>query len=585
MASTTALFTGLSGLTAHSRALDVIGNNIANVNTTAFKSSRTMFAPAFSRTIKIGSEPGDTTGGSNPMQVGHGVTIAGVQRDFRGGTISPTGDPRDLAIEGEGMFVVGRGEDQFYTRAGAFRRDAAGDLVTIDGNRVRGFGIDENFQIVPGRLVDLNIPLGSLTIAEATRNVRFSGNLNAAGTPATQGATVRLLGDVTGGLSLLPGATNPATPPNQLETSSLLTEIRTPGSTGAGTPLFEAGQMLRLTGAQKGTKTLPDAELAISAASTVQDLLNFLAGALGIRTDVGPNPDGATPGASLDPLTGELVLVGNAGAVNDLTIEAGDLRLVDAAGGFVRNPFVSDKTAAADGESVRTTFVVYDSLGAAVAADLSMVLESTDGGGTAWRYYVESGDDADAGLAVATGRLSFDTSGRLVEGDGPTVRLNLAGTGAATPLEFALGFSGDGDNVTALASERSAIAATFQDGAPIGTLTSYAVGPDGTITGAFTNGATRTLGQVAIATFTNPEALVDAGANLFRPGPNSGPPAIGAPGDRNAGLVIGGALELSNVDLGQEFINMILTSTGYTASSRVIRTTDELLQQLLVIGR
>src|SRR5690606_11960035 len=123
MASTTALFTGLSGLTAHSRALDVIGNNIANVNTTAFKSSRTMFAPAFSRTIKIGSEPGDTAGGSNPRQVGHGVTIAGVQRDFRGGTISPTGDPRDLAIEGEGMFVVGRGEDQFYTRAGAFRRD------------------------------------------------------------------------------------------------------------------------------------------------------------------------------------------------------------------------------------------------------------------------------------------------------------------------------------------------------------------------------------------------------------------------------------------------------------------------------
>lgn len=585
MASTTAMFTGLSGLNVHSRNLDVIGNNIANVNTTAFKSSRLMFQTAFTRTMRPGTAPGDTTGGTNPTQIGQGVSIAGAQRDFRTGSINPTGDARDLAIEGSGFFVVGRGTDQFYTRAGSFRQNAEGDLVTITGERVRGYAVDENFRIIPGQLVDLNIPIGSLTIAEATRNVRFSGNLDADGIPASRGSSVRLGGTETSGLSLVSGASNPATPPNVLEADSLLVEVEDPAAPGSGTPLFEAGQTLRLSGAQKGTRTLPDADFTIGAATTVRELMDFLAAAMGVQTHAGPNPDGGTPGVSLNPANGRLVITGNTGSVNDLVIESTDLQLLDADGSFVRNPLASEKQAAADGESVRTTFVVFDSLGSPVTAELAMVLEEQTDGGTVWRYYVESRDDTDGGLQVATGRLEFDTSGRLVGGDGPTVRIDRSGTGAGTPLEFVLSFSGDMDNVTSLSSEGSAIAATYQDGAPIGTLSSFAVGADGTISGAFTNGVVRTLGQVAIATFTNQEGLVEEGGNLFRPGPNSGEPVVTTPGMMGAGQIVGGALELSNVDLGQEFINMILTSTGYSASSRVIRTTDELLQQLLVIGR
>ena len=105
------------------------------------------------------------------------------------------------------------------------------------------------------------------------------------------------------------------------------------------------------------------------------------------------------------------------------------------------------------------------------------------------------------------------------------------------------------------------------------------------ISGSFTNGLTRTIGQVAIAKFSNPEGLVDTGNNLFRPGPNSGSPIITEPLSFGTGRMIGGALELSNVDLSQEFINMILASTGYSAAARVITTTDELLDQLLILGR
>ena len=131
----------------------------------------------------------------------------------------------------------------------------------------------------------------------------------------------------------------------------------------------------------------------------------------------------------------------------------------------------------------------------------------------------------------------------------------------------------------------STLAATFRDGAPIGTLTNFGIDSDGIISGAFSNGLVRTLGQVAIATFTNNGGLVDNGNNLFSVGANSGSPVVTTARTLGAGQFAGSSLELSNVDIGEEFIKMILASTGYSASSRVIRTADELMQQLMVLGR
>src|SRR4051812_27289239 len=165
MASTTALFTGLSGLSSNARRLDVIGNNIANVNTTAFKSNRMSFSPTFSRNLSLGTAPNSTNGGTNPGQIGLGVTIAGTQRNFANGAISATGVSTDVAIEGDGFFITDFGGEQLYTRAGAFQRNQQNDLVTIDGGKVMGYAVDNNFNIVSGNLVDLNIPVGTLTLA------------------------------------------------------------------------------------------------------------------------------------------------------------------------------------------------------------------------------------------------------------------------------------------------------------------------------------------------------------------------------------------------------------------------------------
>ncbi|MEO0715387.1 MAG: flagellar hook-basal body complex protein [Planctomycetota bacterium] len=129
--STTAMLTGLSGLSVHSRWTDVAGNNIANSSTTAFKSSRLQFENVFSRTLSIGSPPGTSTGGTNPYQVGLGVAISGTQRDMSGGSVNATGDARDLAVDGRGFFVVEQAGETFYTRDGAFRQDEQNNLVNI----------------------------------------------------------------------------------------------------------------------------------------------------------------------------------------------------------------------------------------------------------------------------------------------------------------------------------------------------------------------------------------------------------------------------------------------------------------------
>jgi flagellar hook protein FlgE len=317
----------------------------------------------------------------------------------------------------------------------------------------------------------------------------------------------------------------------------------------------------------------------------VQDLMDFLTQALGLNPLAGANPDAKLPGAALDPVTGIISVNGNTGSVNDLRVDPTDLRVLDSSGALLGSPLSTAKTQAADGESVRTTFVVFDSLGTPVPVDITMVLDSTSNAGTRWRYYAESADDSDLALALGTGLVDFDTNGQLATQLPITLTIDRDSTGAGTPLSFNLALSGSQDNVTALTDSGSAIAATFRDGSSIGTLASFAVGSDGTISGSFTNGATRTLGQVALATFANNEGLVDNGSNLFLPGPNSGTPLVSAPLTLGAGKIVGGALELSNVDLSQEFIGLILSSTGYSASSRVIQTCNDLMQQLLVLGR
>ncbi|MCW5775122.1 MAG: flagellar hook-basal body complex protein [Phycisphaeraceae bacterium] len=584
MSSTIALFTGLSGLNANARQIEVVGNNIANVNTNGYKATRLLFSDMIKQNIRTGAPPSEDSGGVNPTQIGLGVSVGGTLRDFKQGSISATGDARDMAVEGEGFFIVERGGERFYTRSGAFRQDENNDLVTIDGDVLLGYGVDDRFNVQQGGLTRLNIPIGTRSIAEASSNVRFGGNLNAAGELPTGGAIIELLSSNSGGFSLIPGATVPALPGSVIDLASLLTEIENPAQPGSGTPLFADGQRLQLNGARKGGAALPVRELVITQATTVQNFLEFLNAGLGLRTEL-MNPDGLPAGAMLDPANGVIVVSGNTGTANDLEMPTSGLRLLNQDGTLAALPFAPSKLAEATGESQRTSFIVYDSLGSEIDATLTMVLEAKTDIGTTWRYYVESPADTDGDVRLTTGTVSFDSFGAIVNPAPVQVRLDRNNTGAVTPLTFDIHFSQGEESVTALAGNQSQIASTYRDGRAPGALTDFSVDREGTIYGSFSNGLIRPLGRVVLASFSNAAGLVDVGSNLFRPGANSGEPVLTTPTTFGAGSIVGGALELSNVDLGQEFIKLILSSTGYAAASRVIRTADELVQQLLVMGR
>jgi flagellar hook protein FlgE len=575
MASTTSLFTGLSGLNANSRNIEVIGNNIANVNTTSYKSSRMLFSSMFSRTLSSGGGPSDANGGTNPRQVGLGVQVAATQRNFSTGNFSTTGDARDMAIEGGGLFVVRQGDSQYYTRAGSFRQNIENDLVTVGGERLMGWGVDATWNVVRGDLQPVNIPVGQLTIAEATRSATFSGNLRANGTLPTTGAEIALSGNATTGLALVGGGSAVA--------GSLMTNIEDPSLPGSGTAFYAVGQQITISGATKGGRVIPDASLTIAAGTTVQDVMTFIETTLGITAGV-VNPDGSTSGVTIDG-TGNIQIVGNIGETNDLLVAAGNIVRRDAAGLQLGSAFYSNKTSAADGEGVRTSLTVYDSLGTGINLDLNLVLSSINAtGGTTWTWAAECADDDDASAIVGQGTVSFDSNGQLIPGAAMSASIDRSLAGAGTPLVIDLQFQDQQNSVRSLADQRSTLTGSA-GGSPIGTLRGFGVSPDGIIVGTFSNGLTRTLGQIPIATFMNTEGLMDVGNNLYAAGGSSGSAIIAEPGTASAGQVVGGALETSNVDLGQEFIGLITAQTGYSAATRVISTTNEMFQQLLQLGR
>jgi flagellar hook protein FlgE len=180
----TALFTGSTGLQANSSALDVVGNNLANLNTTGYKTQRTLFKDLVYQTLNPGSAPSGSLGGTNPSQNGFGVGVGSVDSLFQQGSISPTGRSLDAAIQGSGFFVVSDGNQTAYTRAGSFAVDAAGFLIDPNtGFRVQRTGtIGEGTPTVPGFQVagnqDIRVPFGVGAPGTQTANVQFQGNLS-----------------------------------------------------------------------------------------------------------------------------------------------------------------------------------------------------------------------------------------------------------------------------------------------------------------------------------------------------------------------------------------------------------------------
>jgi flagellar hook protein FlgE len=172
-----AMTTALTGLQAAETSIDVVGNNVANSNTVGFKESNAVFATQFSQTQSIGSAPSNSRGGTNPRQIGLGAKVAAINPDFTQGTIEISANPLDVAIQGDGFLIIqGSQGEQLYTRNGQLQTNANNEVVTVTGNRVLGYSVDDDFNIVE-TLVPLQIPLGEETVAQATETAFLAGTL------------------------------------------------------------------------------------------------------------------------------------------------------------------------------------------------------------------------------------------------------------------------------------------------------------------------------------------------------------------------------------------------------------------------
>ncbi|MGC4031614.1 MAG: flagellar hook protein FlgE [Tepidisphaeraceae bacterium] len=582
MALTSALFTGLSGLNANQTKLNVIGNNIANTNTTAFKGSRAQFASQFYLTDIGGSAPNATNGGANPSQRGLGTQVAAIEKDMTQGSLETTGKNTDLAIDGAGFFVVNGEKGNQYTRAGNFSQNGDDDLITSSGQYVMGWGVDTGGNVVKGQLQKINIPNNLTSEAKASTSATLEGNLDASGDVAS-GASV-----------LLSGKMEQISDGNVPTDATLLTDLQTEDATttGGGTPLYAVGDVLTLEGT-KGGRSLAPLTMTVDATTTVKNLTDFLSQGMQIKTD---DPALAAPydppGAALDTTTGQIKITGNPGTENALSLAGTAFTSTNA---NMKLTFSDDPVLKATGESVFTSMQVYDSLGSPVTIDVTMYLESKTDAGSTWRFIASSPENTSAktfdptgttaadyyGALLGSGEMQFDNKGEFISSDPTSLTLDRSNTGA-TPQQVV---SLDIDNLTAMSATASSLVMSEQDGYESGVLSDFQIGADGRIAGSFSNGQTRTLGQLALATFDNPEGLSDEGGNVYSVGPNSGEPVITSPQELSSGMIRSGTLEQSNVDISKEFINMIIASTGFTAASRVITTSDQLLTELMNTSR
>lgn len=459
------LFSGVAGMQNHQTRMDVIGNNVANVNTTGFKRGRVNFQDMLSQQMSGAAKPTDELGGVNPKEVGLGMNVASIDTIHTQGSLQTTGVQTDLAISGNGFFVVKDGGKTYFTRAGTFGVDNQGTLVNpANGMKVQGWMTkDVNGQALlntSSQTEDLTIPVGAKIAARSTTNVDYACNLDKRTAEIPQGASQA-----------------------DIQQSTWSTEFKVYDDFGEEHTLNVS--FARVPGSQNQW-----------------------------QATVNVDPTAATPTATR----------------------------------------VGLNTTAGTGN----TFIVnFDNLG--------KLRGVTDTAGN---------NSAQNGKVVI--QASYNVAGANPDANGAPTRHNF---------NINLGEIGSVRNTITQFAEKSSTKAYEQDGYGMGYLDNFKIDQSGTITGVYSNGASRTIGQIAMASFANQSGLEKAGENTYVQSNNSGVANISVSGVAGKGKMIAGALEMSNVDLTEQFTDMIVTQRGFQASSKTIQTCDTMLDTVLSLKR
>ena len=571
-----ALSAGVTGVQAHQKMLDVAGNNLANVNTTGFKASRIIFSELLSETIKKASQPTDNVGGTNPQQMGSGVGIAGISPNMAQGNIVNTGNALDLALDGNGYFVLSDGEQNVYSRAGAFTVDSNSNLVDPATGyivqRIGSIGESDGFQVVGDG--DVSIPYDVAIAANATTEVTAAGNLSADDTLETVQTNVM---------------------------KSDITFTTTSGTTAIGsTDLDEMSQYTANGGTPTGVITVSgfnhdgtaltdgagDLDLTITAATDLDALITHLNTILSDAAN--DNADSSVDVASL--VNGRIVITDGASGYSKADIK---MEYTAAGNETLTMPGYFEITTTGGSEVKNANIVVYDGLGGSHV--LSTAFVRTDTANT-W----------DMVLTAITGSIDdIDISGlsaRRINGiqfsatDGSYTGLSSSSEAAQFVMAFShdpnntqtisvdLGTIGQMNGLTQFANSSTAVL-NEQDGYESGSLASVSISNTGSIIGSFTNGIKKNLATIQVATFKNPAGLESAGNGYFVPSVNSGNAVATEAMVGSAGTIHSGSLEKSNADVAQMFVQMIEAQNGYQANARTIRIANEMLRELTQIIR
>ncbi len=584
------LYSGVAGLKTHQTKMDVIGNNIANVNTTAFKSSSITFSELMSQTTQKASGPNATTGtgGTNARQIGLGVKAGAINTNISGqGSSQSTGNPFDIMITGSNFFVVNNGTENFFTRDGSFYVDGAGNLaMTSTGYNVMGWGVDETTGDIKQDTVTALRIMGAENMTyppEATSKAYVSGILDKNDTDVTSanGKSMNLnffdeLGySYTARLVFKQSA-------NVNEYSLELDKI-----------LDSEGNELDITGVTFGTEGLKQEK----AATVSFNSAGYTWDKTGKKLT---SPDGTTTYASLNT---DPSMFNDDGSLKEFDTM---VTIQDGSGLTMTIGEMMDNIATAYGyegstEEFLKLYITDETTMDAISIEKMLYNLATGSGTNEFPMF----DNADA---AGGGSTSFSVAGRYYNGstvnyDPNTGKFNGIGAAGSTQTTITLGFPdamGNFSDIVIDFSESSmydnkgtsTVGATSGDldgvgsGRRLGDMIGVSVQQNGMIYASYDNGMTKLLGQIATAEFANASGLEKQGDNLYSSTLNSGEfDGIGVDVTANGGYMSTGQLEMSNVDLSAEFTEMITTQRGFQANSRIITVSDTLLEELTNLKR
>lgn len=535
MALIRSLFAGVSGLRSHQQSMDVIGNNIANVNTIGFKGSRVTFSDTFSQFIKAGINPTDTNGGTNIFQIGLGSKVNSIDRKWGQGTFETTGLVTDLALQGPGLFILNSDGQTFYTRAGAFSFDSEGRLVNPQGAVLQGKVANGLGELPPGNSVtDIIINPNLRLPATATTEINWGGNLQS-NSPVTRTEEVLFSGNIDS------DGTYPFT-----------RNLRIYDPRGQEYT-FETTWTQNAVGDYDVNWRLLD---RVGAVVTTGGPINVTFDAAG--NFVGP----AAPV--------------NITAPNDIDFDVNFSRMIETTNANTVSGTVDQGR---EPNIVTSAVTVFDSLGQ--AHTLTIRFTKLTDLNWAWEASIPASSGA---ITNNQGTITFNSNGTINSMNPAIPQVEFTPLGGADPQVITFNFGGELSGVTQT-SLSSIISALSQNGTASATLSNINVDKYGNIIGIFSNGYSRTLAQLMVATFANRNGLESVGDNMYRISANTGLPVVGNLGEITNTTVQAGTLETSNVDLSEEFTNMIITQRGFEANSKVITTSDQMLQVITNLVR